>query len=182
MREVSDGFLLNLAEVSASLIGLFLVGIFFYIETGFRRTHQPRSLVQSYLRSSARIVLILYSIPLVISLTLVVLEVAWSRVLLALLSAALVAANVDTALRIPAVNKATSSMTLFVNEVVGTVGVAGIILVPWILGGFHPTREEITWALLLAFATGFLSICATVLSAFDIASTDPAARDSSQDR
>jgi hypothetical protein len=33
MREVSDAFLLNVAEVSATLIGLFLVGVFFYVET-----------------------------------------------------------------------------------------------------------------------------------------------------
>jgi hypothetical protein len=37
MRDVSDDFLLNVAEVSATLIGLFLVGVFFYVETGFRR-------------------------------------------------------------------------------------------------------------------------------------------------
>jgi hypothetical protein len=35
MRDVSDGFLMNMAEVSASLIGLFLVGVFFYIEPAF---------------------------------------------------------------------------------------------------------------------------------------------------
>jgi hypothetical protein len=37
MREVSDEFLLNMAEVSATLIGLFFVGVFFYVEIGFRR-------------------------------------------------------------------------------------------------------------------------------------------------
>jgi hypothetical protein len=31
MREVSDAFLLNMAEVSAALIGLFLVGVLFYV-------------------------------------------------------------------------------------------------------------------------------------------------------
>jgi hypothetical protein len=36
MREVSDDFLLNMAEVCAGLLGLFLVGAFFYVETGFR--------------------------------------------------------------------------------------------------------------------------------------------------
>lgn len=35
MRQVSDAFLLSMAEVSAGLIGLFLVGMFFYVETGF---------------------------------------------------------------------------------------------------------------------------------------------------
>ena len=42
MREVSDAFLLNMAEVSAALIGLFMVGIFFFADTGFRRLDLAR--------------------------------------------------------------------------------------------------------------------------------------------
>lgn len=42
MRPVTNGFLLNMAEVSASLIGLFLVGVVFYVESGFRRIHHGR--------------------------------------------------------------------------------------------------------------------------------------------
>jgi hypothetical protein len=33
MREVSDQVLLNMAEVTAALAGLFLAGIFFFVET-----------------------------------------------------------------------------------------------------------------------------------------------------
>jgi hypothetical protein len=168
MLEISDGFLLNMAEVSASLIGLFLVGIFFYVETGFRRASTPDA-VESYFRASTRIVLILYSIPLGLSLSLVALELIWSRILFVLLGLGLVAANLDTARRMPSVARTTGSTTLIVNEIVGTLGVVVTVLVPWILGGFHPTREDLTWAILLAFAAGFASICAAVLSAFDIA-------------
>jgi hypothetical protein len=39
---VPDAFLLNMAEVTATLIGLFLVGVFFYVETGFRRWDRSR--------------------------------------------------------------------------------------------------------------------------------------------
>jgi hypothetical protein len=56
-----------------------------------------------------------------------------------------------------------------VNEVAGTVGVVALVVIPWTLGGLHPTREELSWAILLAFATGFISICALILSVFDIA-------------
>jgi hypothetical protein len=56
-----------------------------------------------------------------------------------------------------------------VNELGGTLDVVALILVPWILGGLHPTREDLAWAILLAFASGFLSICALVLSTFDVA-------------
>jgi hypothetical protein len=175
MRDVSDGFLLNMAEVSASLIGLFFVGIFFYVETGFRRSSAASDVVESYLRASTRIVLILYSIPLVLPLTLVILEPIWTRVLFAGLSLGLIAANVDTAARIRAVARVTGSITLLANEIAGSVAVAAIVTVPWILGGLHPSREDLTWAILLSFATGFASICAVVLSAFDLAKVEAGA-------
>lgn len=172
MRPISDAFLLNVAEVSAALIGLFLVGVFFYVDTGFRRSSRVRNVFEPYFKASTRIVLALYSIPIGLSLTLVALETVWTRWLLVVLSIVLVGTNIDTVARIPAVARATRSTVLFINELLGTVGVVAIVLVPWILGGFHPTREDLTWSILLSFATGFLSICALVLSAFDIARFD----------
>lgn len=184
MRAVSDGFLLNMAEVSASLIGLFLVGMFFYVETGFRRTAASSDVVEPYFKASTRIVLILFSIPLLLSLTLVILEPIWSRILFLLLAAGLVGANVDTVVRIRAVARVTRSTALLLNEIVGSVAVVGIITIPWILGGFHPTTEDLTWAILLSFVTGFASICAMVLFAFDIAriETTEAAYDAADTR
>lgn len=169
MRPVSDGFLLNMAEVSATLIGLFLVGVFFYVETGFRRLDHARDVVELYFRAGTRIVLILFAIPLGLSLTLIALNLVWTRVLFAVLSVLLVVANVDTAIRIPAVAKITGSTALLVNEVAGSAGVLALVAIPWILGGLHPTREDLTWAILLAFASGFMSIGALVLSVFDTA-------------
>ncbi len=169
MHAISDAFLLNMAEVSAALVGLFFVGIFFFVETGFRRSNQARDVIEPYFRASTRIVLVLYSIPLGVSLTLVALEPIWSRGLFALLSLGLIGANLDTAKRIRAVAIATRSTALLVNEVLGSVVVAAIIIVPWILGGLHPTREDLVWSILLSFATGFLSICTLIMSAFDIA-------------
>ncbi len=122
MRPVSDAFLLNMAEVSATLIGLFLVGVFFYIETGLRRLDQSRKVFESYLRSGTRITLIVFAIPLGLSLALVALEPVHARILFAVLS---------------------------------------------------PTREDLTWAIILSFAVGFISISATVMSAFDIARAQP---------
>jgi hypothetical protein len=168
MRQVSDGFLLNMAEVSAALVGLFLVGLFFYLQTGFRRFERAQEIIEQYFRAGARIVLILFAFPLILSLTLVVLDLTWSRILFAVLSVILVAANIDTAVRIPGVARETGSTALWVNEVVGTAAVVVIVLLPWILGGIDPTREDLTWSVLLAFAAGFVSICATVLSAFDL--------------
>jgi hypothetical protein len=169
MREVSDGFLLNIAEVSGTLIGLLLVGVFFYVESGFRRFHRARDVVETYFRAGTRIVLVLFAIPLILSLTMVALEPVWNTVLFAVLSLLLIAANIQTAARIRPVAKVTRSTALFVNEVAGTVGVVTLVVVPWALGGLHPTRADLTWAILLAFITGFISVCALVLSVFDIA-------------
>jgi hypothetical protein len=169
MREVSDAFLLNMAEVSAALIGLFMVGIFFFADTGFRRLDQARTIVEPYFRASTRIVLVVYAFPLGLSLSLVALEPVWSRVLFVLLSLVLLAANLDTAARIRAVARVTGSTALLVNELVGTAAVVVIIALPWVLGGLHPTREDLTWTILLAFATGFTSISALVLFVLDLA-------------
>ncbi len=39
----------------------------------------------------------------------------------------------------------------------------------------QPTREDLTWSILLSFAAAFLSVCALVLSAFDIRRFEDAA-------
>jgi hypothetical protein len=118
-----------MAQVSAALIGLFLVGVFFYIETGFREGDHARQVVEPYFRASTRIVPVLYAIPLILSLTLVALELIWSWVLFGLLGLVLVAANVDTAIRIRAVAKVTGSTTLLVNELIGSAGVLVLVVI-----------------------------------------------------
>lgn len=172
MRAVSDNFLLNVAEVSAALVGLFLVGMFFYVETGFRRSQDTTGVVESYFRASTRIVLVLYAMAMGLSLALVVLEPVWYRLLFVALSVALVAANVATARLIGAVTRITGSRTMLWTEVFGSLAVVVIVVLPWALGGLHPDRRDLTWALLLSFAVGFQSICAAVLSAFDIVRSD----------
>jgi hypothetical protein len=175
VRQVTDAFLLNMAEVSATLIGLFLVGVFFYVETGFGRGGVSRRGFQRYLRAGTRITLIVFAMPLGLSLTLVAMEPVWSRVLFVVLSLLLLAANVDSARLVRGLPK--GSVVLVVNEIVATGLTVVLVILPWVLGGLHPTREDLTWAILLSFAAGFLSIGATVMSAFDIArreTADPA--------
>jgi len=176
MRQVSNAFLLNMAEVSATLIGLFLVGVFFYVESGFHRWDRARERFEPYLRSGTRITLIVFAISLGLSLALVTLTLPWARTLFAVMSLVLVAANVDSAVRVRGVKTATGSTALLVNEVVTSMMVVVLIVTPWALGGLHPTREDLTWAILLSFAAGFLSISATVMSAFDIARLEASER------
>lgn len=54
------------------------------------------------------------------------------------------------------------------NEIFATALTILLIVLPWVLGGLRPAREDLTWAILLSFAAGFLSICATVMSVFDM--------------
>jgi hypothetical protein len=169
MRQVSDAFLLLVAEASSGLTGLFLVGVFFYVESGLRRSAQTSEGFLGYIRASTRIVLVLFGIAIGLSLTLVVLDPIWPRILFGLLSAVLVASNVDTASRIGSVARETGSNVLVVTEVVGSLAVLGIVVLPWALGGFHPSREDLTWAILLSFGTGLLSVFAIVMSVFDLA-------------
>ena len=70
----------------------------------------------------------------------------------------------------------TGSTILLVNEVLGTLAVLTLVLIPWVLGGLHPSREDLTWAILLSFGSGFLSVGALVLSVFDTAKYEPVAR------
>jgi hypothetical protein len=176
MQEVSDAFLLNVAEISATLIGLFLVGVFFYVETGFRRlAASGHGVVEPYFRAGTRIVLLLYALPLGLSLTLVVLGPNWNRVLFALMSVILVAANIDSLARVRPFAKITGSTVLLMNELVGTAAVLAIVVTPWALGGLHPTREDLTWAILLSLGTGFLSVSTLVLSVFETSGSEGAA-------
>ncbi len=168
MRTVTDAFLLNMAEVSATLIGLFFVGVFFYVDSGLRRLEHVRAVFEPYLRAGTRITLIVFAIPLSLSLSLVALDIVWSRILFVLLSVTLIAANVDTLVRIGAAARATGSRPFLVLEIFGTALTILLIALPWVLGGLRPTRENLTWAILLSFAAGFLSICATVMSVFDM--------------
>ena len=78
---VSDDFLLVVAEISAALTGLFLVGMIFYIQSGIKQHKRSRAVVEPYFRSATLITFIAYGIPLGVSLTLVSLPIVWSRLL-----------------------------------------------------------------------------------------------------
>jgi hypothetical protein len=176
VRPVSDVFLLSVAEIAATLIGLLLVGAFFYVETGLRRLGRAREAATSYLRAGTRIVLVLYGMTLALSLSLVALESIWTRVFFAVLSLLLLAANVATSLRIRALAKLTRSRAVLVNDVVSSAGILALVAIPWVLGGLHPTREDLTWAILLSLATGFLCTGTLVLSVFGLSKMEAAAR------
>jgi hypothetical protein len=168
VRPVSDELLLGIAGIAATVSGLFFVGVYFYLEVGVRMERSSeRASNQRYMRAGTRIVLLLFGLALLLSLTLVALELAWARALFVVMGVVLVASNVETVVRIRSV-RSSGARTLVVHEVMGTVGVIAIITLPWILGGPRPGREDLTVAVLIALATALLSIGAMALSAFDV--------------
>jgi hypothetical protein len=172
MRDISDAFLLNMAEVSASLVGLFLVGIFVFLETGLLRGG-PGAAQRPYIRSSAQIVIVAYGMCIGLSVSLVALDLIWSRVLLIVLSVLLVAANVESARGVRRIPRTAASPALITTEILGTIATILGVTLPWILGGLEPSREDLTWSILVSFAIGFVSIWAMVLTAFEISAPTP---------
>jgi hypothetical protein len=173
VRPVSDVFLLSVAEIAATLIGLLLAGAFFYVETGLRRLGPAREAATSYLRAGTRIVLVLYGMTLALLLSLVALESIWTRVFFAVLSLLLLAANVTTSLRIRALAKLTRSTAVLVNDVVSSAGILALVAIPWVLGGFiRPGKTSHG----LSLATVFLCTGTLVLSVFDRSKMEAAAR------
>jgi hypothetical protein len=60
------------------------------------------------------------------------------------------------------------------NEAAGTVGVLALVL-PWLLGGLHPGREDFTRAILVSLLVGLFGTSTVLLSVFDIIGLEAAA-------
>lgn len=181
MRPVSDDVLIATAQISATLIGLLLIGVLFYAETGLRQLSLFGSQPAAYLRAGTRFVLLLYSLALAVSLALLVLEPTWATVVFFVVGATLVVSLVEFALRARDLRRVMARMhpaSLWIAwpPVVLALGL------PWI-DGWSPGREQLTAAVLLAGATGFVATASLVLLTFDLgaleregaAGRDPAA-------
>lgn len=169
MNPISDDFLIAIAETSAALIGLFLVGMIFYIQTGFDRPERSRSVVEPYFRAATLITFISFAIPLGVSLTLVAGPIVWSRLLYMALVVGLIVVNFTTVRTVRECVRATGLRLLVMMEVVGTAVVVLMVILPLATGGLSPEREDLVPAILLSLGIGFLSTCVLVLTLFDIA-------------
>jgi hypothetical protein len=169
MDPVSDSFLLTVASISAALIGLFIVGMIFYIQSGYESNERSREVVEPYFRAATAITLIAYAIPLTVSLTLVALPIVWSRLLLLVLVVALVIENVATVGTVRAVVRVAGLRLLAMIEIVGTVSVVIMVVLPLALGGLSPGREDLVPSILLSLGVAFLGTGVLVMTLFDIA-------------
>lgn len=169
MEPISDSFLLTVAEISAGLTGLFLVGMIFYIQSGYDRHERSRVVVEPYFRAATTITFILYAIPLGVSLTLVALPIVWSRLLYIALILGLVVVDVSTVSTVRAVMRVTGLKLLGMIEIVGTVVVIFLVVLPLATGGLSPGRDDFVPSILLSMGIAFLGTCVLVLTLFDIA-------------
>ena len=169
MNPVGDDFLLALSEISAALTGLFLVGMIFYIQIGYEKTQRSRAVVEPYFRAATSITLIAYAIPVVVSLTLVVLPIGWSTGLYFGLVACLILVNISTVSTVREVQRELGLRLLTMIEIVGTVVIGLMIVLPLVTGDWTPEREDLVPGLLLSLGIAFLGTWALVLTLFDIA-------------
>lgn len=167
MRAADQFFFLGIAGVSATLLGTFIVGVFFYIDSDMHRRLAVSEPTDLYLRSATRWVFGAYSIPLLVPLVLVSMEPLAGAATFALLGMTLIMMTVDTGRRLSGIGGSGVSRALVVNEWLTSAAVLAAIVLPWVLGGWVPESSAFAPSLLLLLAAGFESTAALVMSHFD---------------
>lgn len=164
MREVSDAFLLEVAGIAASLLGFFVVGVFFYVQRGMFPNAADQA--RRYLQAATRTVILLYGMTLLLSLALVVLGPQLVSLIYAALSVLLLGSVSHTSVAIRRLHEAVEIRVM--SQLGMWSAAAAIIGLPWILGGSNPTRQDLTLAIALIGIFAFTSSASLVLSTFDI--------------
>ncbi|HSK97550.1 MAG TPA: hypothetical protein VK891_13100 [Euzebyales bacterium] len=164
---VSEGLLLTIAQIAATLIGLLLVGMFFYLESGFRRLTTLHVEAGAFLRAAVKLVLLLYALVLAVALALVAFDPLAVTALYALLSVAVVAALVAMTLRSrrlpgPVRRRHAAAWRVWPPTVVA-------LAVPWVGGGWPLDAPALVDALFLVGALAFFLTGGVLLFAFDLA-------------
>lgn len=173
MNPVQDGFLLAVAGIAATLIGLLLLGAFFYVETGFRRATTVAPQGGPFLRATTKLTLLLYSLTLGLSLGLVVLRAVPLLVLYAMLSVALLRTLIEWTMRYRDLREVLpipreSPWIMWPAVVV-------MLILPWGVDGWEPSREAMTWTLVGCGALAVMSTAGLVLTSFDLVSWESTA-------
>lgn len=166
MGEDQSEFLIGLAGIAGTLIGTWLVGLFFYLDLDARQGELTVA-SRSYLRAGTRSVFTLYAIPLLVPLPLITLAPVWGAVLFAALSVILLATTVSTVRLVLARGSSAPTAALLVNEWAGAVANIAIVTLPWVLGGLPPRAADFIPSLIIALGSGFASTITLVLAEFD---------------
>ncbi|WP_345752514.1 hypothetical protein [Microbacterium rhizophilus] len=166
MIDISD-FYVNLAGVSGTLLGTFVIGAFFYLDSDMHRRALANAVDDLYIRAGIRWVFAAYSLPVFVSLTLASLPRVYGAVVFAVLATVLLLTTVATARRVLAAAEGMST-SLVLNEWLTTAAVPVLIALPWILGReVLPSVEHYVPSLMLSLAIAFSSTAALVMAEFD---------------
>ncbi len=171
MVNVSDALLLQVAGIATSLLGFFVVGVFFYVQRGMFPGAADQA--QRYMRSATRTVIVLYGMVLFLSLALVAFDLPRVAFLYALLSIVLLWSVVETSRSIHRLH-AEVAVTVM-SQPAMWLAAAVILATPWLRGGMSPDRVDLASAIALIGVFAFLSSASLVLSAFEISRLEAAA-------
>lgn len=100
MQAVDQAFLLAFAGVAGTLLGTFVVGVFFYIDSEMHMRLEVSEAADRYQRSSIRWVFTAYSIALFVPLVFAALHPLWGSLAFGLFAVVLLAMTVDCVRRI----------------------------------------------------------------------------------
>ena len=160
-------FLIGIAGVAATLIGAFLVGVFFYMDSEQHRLLSASKAADLYLRAGVQWIFIAFATPLFTSLALVPTEPLTGAIVFIVFGAILVVSTFDTGRRIVRMGASGSSGALVVNHWFCTAAVIAVVVLPWALGGWAGPPEAYVPSMLLLLITGFSSTAALVMAQFD---------------
>jgi hypothetical protein len=175
-----QGFLTALSGVSATLIGAFLVGVFFYIDSEQHRHLTASAAADRYLRAGVQWIFIAFAMPLFVSLSLVSMNPLIGFIVFVFFSLILVASTIDTGRRILAPGGSGASLSLLMNHWFATAAVVAIVIMPSMIGGWLPSAGAYVPSMLLGLVAGFSSTAALVMAQFD--STMGMSQDADSDR
>ena len=167
MRADLGDFLLAIAGVAGTLLGTFIVGVFFYLDLAHYRSAVKTTPKDRYMRAAVRWVFVAYSIPLLLPLVLVSADPIWGAMTFVVLNAMLLAATVGTVRRIATRGGSGSSFPLILNEWITTVAVLLALVLPWLIAGWIPSPSAYIPSLVIMITASFASTAALVLSEFD---------------
>ena len=164
MHNVSDAFLLEVAGIAASLLGFFVVGVFFFVQRGLFPGAAEHA--QRYMQAATGSIIVLYGMTLVLSLALVSLPTSWVSLMYVGFSLVLLWSVGRTNVAIRRLYQALdirlmSPLAMWSAAVV-------IVAAPWVVGGVSPTRVHLALAIGVIGLFAFMSSASLVLSAFDI--------------
>jgi hypothetical protein len=168
MNSVSDAFLLEVAGIAASLLGFFVVGVFFFVQRGMFPKAAEHA--QRYMQAATGSIIVLYGMTLALSLALVVLPASGVAVMYLGFSLVLLWSVTRTNSAIRRLHRALGIRLM--SPLAMWSATAAIVGVPWVLGGVAPTRVHLAWAIGVIGVFAFTSSASLVLAAFDISSLE----------